>query len=326
MNFDREKELRVQRSRLQEVRSRKARRRSIFIWSAIVCLGIIILINLIFHPLDKYLAHANEPDITVGKEKPAQGKENTTQQPANSLQGDTNKQQQQIQQQTQEGTTQVQEQVSQEGPHPLPLGKLIDNIPTKDNKTVYLTFDDGPNEHTAEIVSILEKNKINASFFWIGEKVTDKMGEFGHQMIEKGNVIGSHTMRHDALGKESGAKQKSDLTQAASLIGNKVGHKVTYMRPPYGSVNAETRKITKELGQYIMFWDVDSLDWSLAHNPEKILTNIKNGNVKPGSIILMHERKQTVEMLPKVIEYLRSQGYNFAALPASPVPEETKTK
>jgi peptidoglycan/xylan/chitin deacetylase (PgdA/CDA1 family) len=253
-------------------------------------------------------------------------KSSAAQQNANSLKGDTNQEQQQIQQQTQEGTTQIQNISSLEGPHPLPLGKLIDNIPTKDNKTVCLTFDDGPGEYTKEIATILRNNGINGSFFWIGDRVTNELGQLGHQMIEQGNVIGSHTMHHDALGKENGAKQKSDLTQAASLIGNKVGHPVVYIRPPYGSVNKETKKIAKELGQYIIFWQVDSLDWSLARNPEKILTNIENGKVKPGSIILMHERKQTVEILPKVIEYLRSKGYTFAALPSSPVPEDEKAK
>ncbi|WCN39246.1 polysaccharide deacetylase family protein [Aneurinibacillus uraniidurans] len=283
-------------------------KRVVLTWSAITCLGVIILVNIVFHPLTKSLAQSDSSQA--------------------SLPGDTNKQQQQqqAQEKTQEEIVPPKDIPHQEESYPLPLGKLIDNIPTKDNKTVYITFDDGPGEYTKEIAAILQKHNAHASFFWIGKQVTDELGQFGHQMIEQGNIIGSHTMRHDALGKENGAKQKSDLTQTAKLISNKVQHPIVYMRPPYGSVNKETRVVAKELGEYIMFWQVDSLDWSLAHHPEKILANIKNGGVKPGSIILMHERKQTVEMLPKVIEYLQGQGYTLAALPSSPVPKETKPK
>jgi peptidoglycan-N-acetylglucosamine deacetylase len=112
------------------------------------------------------------------------------------------------------------------------------------------------------------------------------------------------------------------LIESANLIGKKIGEKIVYMRPPYGSVNKYTKQVTKGIGEYIIFWQVDSLDWSLAHNPDKILINIEHGGVKPGSIILMHERKQTVEMLPKVIQYLRGKGYNIIALPNSPITKE----
>ncbi|WP_081413449.1 polysaccharide deacetylase family protein [Aneurinibacillus terranovensis] len=311
---------------------KQPRRGAVLVWSGIACLGIIILVNLIFHPLTKSLAHDNaQSQKSTDQSKQADTSNdstvqtNTKPQNPDSLKGDTNTHQQQIQQQTQqqtqEETTQPQAPPSQKENIALPFGKLIDNIPTKDNKTVYLTFDDGPGAYTKDIASIMRKNGINGSYFWIGDQVTDDLGQFGHQMIEQGDVIGSHTMHHDALGKESVAQQEKDLTETASYIENKIGDKIVYFRPPYGSVNKATRQVSKEIHQYIIFWQVDSLDWSLAHNPEKILTNIENGGVKPGSIILMHERKQTVEMLPKVIEYLRSKGYHFAALPASPEPK-----
>jgi peptidoglycan-N-acetylglucosamine deacetylase len=295
-------------------------RRNIMVWSAIGVLAFIIVVNLIFNPSAKSWANGISNDL-LGSNTAAQNPGNPDQLP-----GDTNKQQQlKVQHHTDQGTVQSENTTPEKVKTALPLGKLIANITTKDNKTVYLTFDDGPGAYTKDIAAILQKNNAQGSFFWIGKQVTDELGQFGHQMIEQGDVIGSHTMKHNALGQENAAVQKKDLTEAADYIGKKIDNKVVYFRPPYGSVNKDTKKVSKDLGQFLVFWQVDSLDWSLPHNPQQILTNIEKDKVKPGSIILMHERKQTVEMLPKVIQYLRNKGYNFAALPAMPVPKTEKS-
>ncbi|WCK54235.1 polysaccharide deacetylase family protein [Aneurinibacillus sp. Ricciae_BoGa-3] len=291
----------------------KQQRKAIIIWSALGCLAIIIIVNFIFNHASPLSASPAQTD----QANQANVKNTDT------LPGDTNKK---LQQKIQEKHTPTASALIQEGNTALPLGKLIANIPAKDNKTVYLTFDDGPGNYTKDIASILQHYGIHGSFFWIGDQVTNELGQFGHQMIEQGDVIGSHTMHHDALGKENAAQQKEDLTATATLLEKKIGHKIDYIRPPYGSVNRDTKKVGKEIGEYIIFWQVDSLDWSLAHDPQKILTNIEKDHLTPGAIILMHERKQTVEMLPKVIEYIRSKGYNMAALPASPIPKVEKGK
>ncbi|WCK52921.1 polysaccharide deacetylase family protein [Aneurinibacillus sp. Ricciae_BoGa-3] len=278
----------------------KPKIRAVLIWSAIGGLALIVIINFIFN----HAATSSASPTNVS-----------------TLKGDTNKEQQK---ELQKRKTPLPITVTEQGNVALPLGKLIDNIPTKDNKTVYLTFDDGPGVYTKEIDSILHQNGAHGSFFWIEDQVTNDLGQFGHQMLQQGDVIGSHTMHHDALGKESAEQQQQDLTKSADLIGKKIGQKIVYMRPPYGSVNKYTKVVTKGIGEYIIFWQVDSLDWSLSHKPEKILSNIEHEGVKPGSIILMHERKQTVKMLPQVIQYLHSKGYNMAALPASPNPKNEK--
>ncbi|WCK56521.1 polysaccharide deacetylase family protein [Aneurinibacillus sp. Ricciae_BoGa-3] len=295
-------------------------RRNALIWSAIGILAIIIVTNLIFNPSAKSLANGISNDLTGSKPAP---QSSTT---PDSLQGDTNKQQQKkMENHPGQGIVKAESNSVEKVQTALPLGKLIANITTKDNKTVYLTFDDGPGPYTKAIAAILQKNHAHGSFFWIGKQVTDELGQFGHQMIEQGDIIGSHTMQHTALGKENAAAQKKDLTQTAEYIGKKINNKVVYFRPPYGSVNQDTKKLSKQLGQFLVFWEVDSLDWSLAHKPEKILSNIEKDKVKPGDIILMHERKQTAEMLPKVIDYLRNKGYNFAALPAMPASKTEKS-
>ncbi|WCK54238.1 polysaccharide deacetylase family protein [Aneurinibacillus sp. Ricciae_BoGa-3] len=292
-------------------------RKSVVIWLALACLAIIAVINLIF----------NHASISSASEAHKIEPTSTNAQTVASLQVNTTNKQQTLPDKENAPTgASVAVTPPAQGNVVPPLGTLIENIPTKDHKTIYLTFDDGPGTYTRSIASILQQYGIHGSFFWIGDQVTNQFGQIGHQLIQQGNVIGSHTMHHDALGKESASKQSQDLTATAALLEKKIGHKIVYMRPPYGSVNKETGKVSKAIGEYIIFWQIDSLDWSLARNPDKILVNIQRGGVKPGSIILMHERKQTVKMLPKVIQYLRSKGYNMAALPASPIPQEQKTK
>lgn len=193
---------------------------------------------------------------------------------------------------------------------------VIPDIPVE--QVVYLTFDDGPGKYTKEIAEILENYQSKGSFFWIGDCMTDELGKLGQQMIEQGNVIGSHTMHHDALDKLTVKQQWDDLDQSAKLIGQKTGQPIIYMRPPYGSFSEETKNIATELGQSMLLWDVDSRDWNLAKQPGKILANIQ-ASVKPGAIILLHERKQTVEMLPAVIDYLHEVGYTLAPLPTTTV-------
>ncbi|MFT9846436.1 polysaccharide deacetylase family protein [Aneurinibacillus sp. REN35] len=198
----------------------------------------------------------------------------------------------------------------------LPFGKLISNIPVNNSKTVYLTFDDGPGPYTKEIASILEKNNVRGSFFWVGKNMTDESGGWGRQLVENGHIIGSHTMYHERLGNKNKEAQKQEMSGSTDFIAKKIGHPITYFRPPYGSVNAATKEASQETKKYIMYWQVDSLDWKLAKHPEQILTNIKT-NVKPGAIILMHERAQSAKVLPEVIQWLKTNGYTIAPLPAT---------
>ncbi|MDB4897766.1 MAG: polysaccharide deacetylase [Firmicutes bacterium] len=71
----------------------------------------------------------------------------------------------------------------------------------------------------------------------------------------------------------------------------------------------------KALGLTVVMWDVDSRDWDLAAHPEQIVPNVMS-HVRSGSIILLHERSQTVKVLPQLIKALRAAGYSFQALPA----------
>ncbi|CEH30901.1 polysaccharide deacetylase family protein [Aneurinibacillus migulanus] len=289
---------------------RRKRKKTLLIWSAIVCIGVLALFNILLNPREKLSAHTGNDIKTVQEAKEVNKNVDAF------VEQEQDKKAEQNTEQAEKYEQQPVNRNTEEIPG-LSLGKLIGSIPSKNQKIVYLTFDDGPGPYTKEMVSILNKYNIKGSFFWIGENITNELGNFGTQMIEQGHVIGSHTMHHTTLGKKDKASQKQEIQNTATYIEGKIKHPVRYFRPPYGAVNQGTREVSHELGQYLMYWQVDSLDWKLPNHPEKILENIKK-EVKPGSIILMHERSQSVKILPQVIEYLQQNGYVIEPLPSVP--------
>jgi peptidoglycan-N-acetylglucosamine deacetylase len=204
----------------------------------------------------------------------------------------------------------------------LPLGKMVAKV-SSSTKTVYLTFDDGPNQHTMQIVSILDKYGIKGTFFWIGENVKDEYVPIARQMLDEGHVIGTHTMHHTAMKHKPLKEQESIIRETTDFISKKIGAPIVYFRPPYGSVDKNTSIAAMENKQTLIYWETDSEDWKYPRNPGKILANIAR-ETKPGGIILMHEKPQTVALLPQIIENLKKEGYNLAPLPAPRLVEPGK--
>jgi peptidoglycan-N-acetylglucosamine deacetylase len=206
-------------------------------------------------------------------------------------------------------------------PDGLALGKMIGVI-HRPQKLVYLTFDDGPSHYTESIADVLAKNKIQASFFWIGNHLSN--GEVAQKLILEGDIIGTHTMNHAVMEHHTLSEQVDMIKKTTDYISKKIGQPVLYFRPPYGAVDENTLKASQITGQILTYWTVDSEDWKYPANPKKILANIDR-EVKPGSIILMHEKPQTVAVLQQVIDLLKQKGYHFAPLPTPGMSDHSLT-
>jgi peptidoglycan/xylan/chitin deacetylase (PgdA/CDA1 family) len=189
--------------------------------------------------------------------------------------------------------------------------KPLYRLPT-DQRQIVLTIDDGPSAFTPAILKILAENQVPAVFFWIGG---NKGLDMAAEVIKQGHQVGSHTWSHPVLTKLDAAGQHDQLVRAQEALRKGAGAEIPFVRPPYGSQNADTLKIAAELKQTVVLWNVDSRDWALADHPEQIVPNVLS-QVKPGSIILMHERAQTVQVLPDLIKRLKAEGYTFQSLPA----------
>lgn len=175
---------------------------------------------------------------------------------------------------------------------------------------VAITFDDGPSAYTQSIAAILKQEQVPAAFFWIaGSKRLD----LSKELIAQGFQIGSHTISHVKLTGLDFAAQQSELARSQKALHDASQADIHLFRPPYGAYNADTLKASEDLGLSVILWNVDSRDWDLAAHPEQIVPGVMK-QVKPGSIILLHERAQTLQVLPDLIRSLRDAGYTFKPL------------
>ncbi len=183
----------------------------------------------------------------------------------------------------------------------------------KNTKEIALTFDDGPNaKYTPQVLAILAKEKIHATFFLIG-KNAEKNPNLVKQIYQEGNVIGNHTYSHPRLTKISSGKIKGEVEKTRDIVKEITGQPTVLFRPPYGLFDS---RILAELAIRkfdVAMWSIDSRDWAKP-GAKVIEKNILN-KVRSGSIILCHDsHDQIVQALPEIIEKLKAQGYKFVTV------------
>lgn len=186
-------------------------------------------------------------------------------------------------------------------------------------KYIALTFDDGPDEKvTPAILNILKKYDIKATFFMLANSA-NKYPKIAKLVADAGHDIANHSETHINLNTVNRKRIEREILQSQQLIKEITGKKPTLFRPPYGEYNQAVLDISTKSNQTIIMWSVDTLDWQ-HRNKERTYEIIKN-NVQPGSIILMHDIHQsTADALPKIIESLQKDGYEF--LPVSELIKE----
>jgi peptidoglycan-N-acetylglucosamine deacetylase len=177
----------------------------------------------------------------------------------------------------------------------------------KGNKTIFLTFDDGPDPRwTPQVLAVLAKYDAHATFFELGS-MQAQHPELKDQVLAAGNSIGSHSISHPQLTKVSAAKRHHEIFDGPSS---------KCFRPPYGATNAKVKADIEAAGMTPVLWDADTLDWQRP-GKQAIVNSILHG-AHDGSVILMHDaggnRSQTVAALDQALETLAAQGYTFAAM------------
>jgi len=177
-------------------------------------------------------------------------------------------------------------------------------------KTIYLTFDDGPHpEITRFVLSELDKYQAKATFFCIGKNVS-LFPEVYKDILEKGHAVGNHTHHHLNGWKTGTADYVTDVLHARQYI-----HSALF-RPPYGRSTRRQRETLSKLAEpfHEIMWTVLSGDFDKRISPQKCYKNVVN-NVVDGSIVVFHDSEKAYERLryslPKVLEYFANQGYQF---------------
>lgn len=180
-------------------------------------------------------------------------------------------------------------------------------------KTVALTFDDGPCEHTGEIISVLEKHGIQATFFLIGHKVA----AFPHmvqQLHEAGHTLGNHTWSHSVwFDFWSSQKMQQDILQASEAIQSVTGEYPRYFRPPYGVTNPPLARAVKKTGLIPVGWSLRSLD--TQHNDRIALKKKILSRLRDGDVILFHDTTPGLAtLLNELIPEITGKGYTFVTM------------
>lgn len=191
-------------------------------------------------------------------------------------------------------------------------------------KTIALTFDDGPyGTSTLEILAILQKEHVHATFFLIGKRV-EQYPDIAREIVNDGNAVGNHSYDHSMhLTKLASKDFATNLFKAEAAIASTTGIKTKLFRPPYGLLSTTMRSVLKKYNFRIELWNDDPEDWNYpSSTPEKIIT-VAEKEARPGGIIILHDgrdthdnypRDNTLEALPKLIEDLKAQGYTFVTL------------
>ncbi len=188
---------------------------------------------------------------------------------------------------------------------------------TTEKKIIALTFDDGPHPRfTPQILNLLNDYNVKATFFVIGKNVK-AYPDVLQQIVEEGHEIGNHTFTHIDVNKANYHTIKTEVEETQNIIFSLTGITPKIFRPPYGFTNKNTEKVSLELGCTIVLWTESSSDW-YAPGVEAIINKVLK-NVKNGDIILMHDyvaevESQTVEALKTILPELINKGYQFVTV------------
>jgi peptidoglycan/xylan/chitin deacetylase (PgdA/CDA1 family) len=184
------------------------------------------------------------------------------------------------------------------------------------HREIALTFDDGPGPYTPEILRILGREHVPATFFEVGVMERYFYAATA-SIVAAGDVIGDHTELHEAMSRLSPAQQRAQLLEQAAAVGRHDASFPRLFRPPDGLWNSTTLALLHRYRMLMVLWTVDTNDYRRP-GVESIVKAAVSG-ARPGAIILLHDaggnRAETVAALPRIIAQLRRRGYRLVTVP-----------
>lgn len=185
-------------------------------------------------------------------------------------------------------------------------------------KVIYLTFDAGyENGCTEKILTVLEKHKVKAAFFLVGNYIKQNP-DLVRRMVADGHTVGNHTMHHPDMSKITDPEKfAKELSQLEGLYTEVTGQSMPkYYRPPQGTYSEENLKQAKEMGYKTVFWSLAYVDWNNDSQPtkeqafSKLLPRIHNG-----AVVLLHSTSQTnAQIMDELLTKWEEMGYRFGTL------------
>ncbi len=180
-----------------------------------------------------------------------------------------------------------------------------------ENRSIYLTFDDGPHaEITPWVLDLLQEYKAPATFFVLGKNAASNQ-ELIQRISNDGHKLANHTQNHKKGWNTAVDDYIKDVEACDRFIRSNL------FRPPYGRITRKQGKLLIKQGYEIVMWSLLSCDYDTKLNCKKSLSVLMK-NTKPGSIVVFHDSEKAAPqlkiMLPHYLQFLKEQGYNFATL------------
>lgn len=204
----------------------------------------------------------------------------------------------------------------------IPSAVTVTNLSTKNDLPIYsvnleepkvsLSFDAAwTNEDTSEILKVLDRYKVKATFFMTGEWV-EKYPKEVKAIAKAGHDLGNHSENHKQMTELPKTECEEEIMMAHNRVKELTGIEMKLFRAPYGDYNNTVVGTARECGYYTIQWNIDSYDWKdygVDNILDRTVDNRKLGN---GSILLMHVGTMyTAEALEKIIVGLQEKGYEI---------------
>jgi peptidoglycan/xylan/chitin deacetylase (PgdA/CDA1 family) len=175
---------------------------------------------------------------------------------------------------------------------------------------VALTFDDGPDIYTPQVLKVLRAYRVQATFFVMGRKAAARP-DLVRAEASDGHLVENHSWSHPHLADLDQAQIDRELASTQRAITAAGAPAPTLFRPPFGNTSATVDGEGKLLGLRVIRWSIDTDDWR-GREPGDIAASVLDQAV-PGSVVLMHDGVRqsaaTVQALPTVIRGLRERGF-----------------
>lgn len=179
-------------------------------------------------------------------------------------------------------------------------------------RTIALTFDDGPNASTYDILDILERQGVKATFFLVGSQV-EANPRIAKAIVDKGHQVESHTYSHMNLQQLSEREIERELLRSAAAIRDATGKECSMFRAPGGRLSPAGEAAAAKYGFTGVFWTLLCSSFE-EKSPEK-MTHYVTSAIKDGAIVLMHNGEDvTLGALPGIISQLKAKDYTFVTL------------
>ena len=203
------------------------------------------------------------------------------------------------------------------------IGPYAAQVPKEDGGDavkglVALTFDDGPGRYTYDVLALLKRHKMKATFFVLGSKAEQDPRAL-RQMVDEGHVVAAHSWTHASMVTLDAKGLRGEFDRTNAVIREATGRVAAIQRPPFGDFDGRTNRWSRANGMLPILWNVDSNDWQLD-DPRTVADNVLNApNLGPGAIILLHDggddRSMTVNALPAIMDGLRKRGLRSVTIP-----------